>query len=536
MKKQLIVVLCVLCSIQKIIAGNAIFDQYLQNNFEDKTLSKFPYEQYVKNLDFKIFKDDLMYLKKKNISDQIFIRNTLTLYIKSVENKKSIDFLIEHYKISEDFYKIYKSDSIHFISFGTVQNVILGHISFKLQNEIDKNNIDPNDENVEKLIHNLSSQHYLIHVKPPLWKKVWHYLKQGQLNYVMRKAFSSYLKETLLIILIFLILISIVFFIYIFLKKRKKMKSVKKHLLISLISVLSIFLCSNISIDELEPTLKQTKQAKQALSLEESLQTSFYNDEVNVYQLTQNSSLYGYAVWFSRQSQKTKVKYFAKKNAYSNYLTWKKTKRILLVCSGAYSTSFNINIALPVGLTVDDGEKINATLQNDMDGLAIVYATGGIAVSNIKENNLYVGSLNTTLNLNNDIDRNTFIEWSTKERATVFQTHLLGWKNFLNISSTNSAARVDKRRLLALIKDRMGVVQYVVFNTATQVRLWDAANETLNYLKDKNVEIIAILNLEAGGLDCSSTFNEAGQEISYLRGGTNDNFSKTTNLIVFYRD
>ena len=38
----------------------------------------------------------------------------------------------------------------------------------------------------------------------------------------------------------------------------------------------------------------------------------------------------------------------------------------------------------PVGLTIDNGNIVNGALTN-MDGLVIVYATGGVVVSNLEE-------------------------------------------------------------------------------------------------------------------------------------------------------
>ncbi|MEA5260815.1 hypothetical protein VB264_23650 [Arcicella aquatica] len=544
MKRILMVLILTLFLTPTITANIVKVEQYLQNNTNDKTLNKFPYKQYVKNFNFKMFKDDLMLLKTKNITDFIFIENTLTLYFKSVEKKSSIDFLTENYKISEAFYNIYKSDSIRYFSFGIVQNVILSDISSKLQNEINKKTINPNNEDVDKLINNLSIQHYSIHVKKNIFEKTWYHFRHGNFNYILRKAFSAYLKETLLIILLVLILITILNFTFYFIKKRINMNALKIFKKVFVLVFIYFFLSSNISIDN---TFTDTSNNKVLNILDETFIDSFHHGEVNIYKLKQNYEDYGQVVWLNRSlTKRIKVKYFASGDAYTKYLDWKKsatTNKIILVCSGAYSTAFKkSDNSTPVGLTVDNGVIVNRSLQLQMDGLAIIYATGGIAVSNIEEKNLNVGSpLNKTIDLNNIFHRIEFLDWCVNEDATIFQTHLLGWKNYLNFNKTDADKannRIVSRRLFALVKDKIsGNVQYVIFNITKDVKLWDASNEALSYIKNqRNMEVIALLNLDTGALDCLSTFDENGYELGYIKGNENKNFSETTNLIVFYRE
>ena len=57
-------------------------------------------------------------------------------------------------------------------------------------------------------------------------------------------------------------------------------------------------------------------------------------------------------------------------------------RKKVFACSGAYAYSED-DVYKPVSLTIDDGTPVNQNLYEKMDGLVVVYATGGIVVADI---------------------------------------------------------------------------------------------------------------------------------------------------------
>jgi uncharacterized protein YigE (DUF2233 family) len=152
-----------------------------------------------------------------------------------------------------------------------------------------------------------------------------------------------------------------------------------------------------------------------------------YNENyVSVSSETIDNEIYS-VIEMTRKDERVKVKYFADKDlagrsVYQRYLTWSKNKSIIASCSGTYYGMDN----KPVGICIDEGQTVNKA-EAAMDALVLVYRTGGIVVTDLKEGNLTVqnGPDNLTLNLKNPLDRTKFFLWSKENYATVFQTHLL---------------------------------------------------------------------------------------------------------------
>ena len=107
-------------------------------------------------------------------------------------------------------------------------------------------------------------------------------------------------------------------------------------------------------------------------------------------------------VKMSRKDNHVKVKYFAAKDngksVYDRYRSWSANKSIIAYSSGTYMDLCGGNplLANPVGVCFDAGKLVNARIKDDMDGLIIVYATGGVVASNLKEGNLSVKESSTS--------------------------------------------------------------------------------------------------------------------------------------------
>ena len=278
------------------------------------------------------------------------------------------------------------------------------------------------------------------------------------------------------------------------------------------------------------------------LSFNNSKLTSMFyeNDYVEISTVTYKNEKYS-SVLLSRKDDHVKAKYFAAKdefgnNVYSRFEKWKlKNPNTILLSSGTYFDGQS-GEEKPVGLTIDNGEPVNEALENDkMDALVIVYATGGIVATNLKDGDLAVGSNpNKKYNLRgNAWHKQEFMEWAKEHDATVFQTHLLVYKNVLKVAS-NSSQTQRERRFLAVGKDDEGNYKHIIVNCKNQtLTLYQGAKNALDYLNNfENITVTFLVNLDTGAQNVYQLYNKDGS-INYNIKGTEDpRIAK--NLLVYY--
>lgn len=279
-------------------------------------------------------------------------------------------------------------------------------------------------------------------------------------------------------------------------------------------------------------------------SFSESINFRSFDNYVKSYNLKYDGEDFGYAMWMNRKGGKVNAKYFARKtdnqSVYQRFNEWKRGKNIVMACSGAFSSEMKGKSQdkwIPVGLTVDNGVVVNRKIEeNKMDGLVIVYATGGIVVTDIDNpvlNITYQDGRKYTINARND--RARLLDWAESEGATIFQTHLLAYDNKLKMNRT---ARVEKRmrRTLVLAKDSSGNLFHMIFYFKNKVYMYDLGRDLLQYLRDdKGMDVVGILNLDTGMYNVQEVWDDKGNNKSDLKGDTQ--ISSASNLVVYhYKD
>ena len=239
-------------------------------------------------------------------------------------------------------------------------------------------------------------------------------------------------------------------------------------------------------------------------------------------------------VKLERRDNHIKARYFAVKDidgksVPDRYKSWAVGKNIVTVCSGTYMDKCEPN-AKPVSLTIDQGNIINNTISS-MDGVATFFSSGEIVVGNIKSGELKIANVNYDLKI--PIDKNKFMSWAKNNKATVFQTHLLIFKNELFIYD-NSNATARERRFLAGCTDVEGNKYEYIFNFPEYITLLDAARKTKKYLnqKEEMKTIDYLINLDTGCQDFFEGYNSTGQKKEDFQG-TND-IRNSINLVSFY--
>jgi hypothetical protein len=263
-------------------------------------------------------------------------------------------------------------------------------------------------------------------------------------------------------------------------------------------------------------------------------------DYVETYSTNLGGETYS-VVKMSRRDEKVKVKYFAAKDyngksVYQRYLDWSRNKKIVAYSSGTYMTACDASYAKPDGLCIDNGQLVNNEIKN-FDGLAIVYATGGMVVSNLKDGDLSVTNgdgTKMTLNLNNSFDRTRFIKWAGENSATVFQTHLFYYKNSPRVFS-NGSSEPRERRFLAVGRNDEGELCHYIVNLGGANTVYSATMKVAKFLQSNDgLNITFLINLDTG---CQNVFgvNASNGSVDQRKG-----FSGTTpitnaaNLIVYY--
>ncbi len=239
--------------------------------------------------------------------------------------------------------------------------------------------------------------------------------------------------------------------------------------------------------------------------------------------------------------KRIKAKYFAAKDfngrkVPARYKSWAANKNIICVTSGTYMDDCDAGSAKPVGLTVDNGVLVNKKMES-FDGLVIVYATGGIVATNLENKDLKVQGGNisgTKLDIaGNNYHRTQFIKWCKSQEATVFQTHLLVYKDQIKVSSSNSSSSKRERRFLAVGYDDDGELIHCIVHAPENATLYKATKKVLNFLNEfKEMEVTYMVNLDTGCQNIFDLYDKYGRLSSVVKGTTS--VSNAANLLVYY--
>ncbi len=259
--------------------------------------------------------------------------------------------------------------------------------------------------------------------------------------------------------------------------------------------------------------------------------------EVEVESLSYSSGAHAVYLW--RRGERIKATYFAVASSgqtvYQAYEAWKSSHpkyQIVAVCSGAFSGAAPAGQnAVPVGLTVQDGVPKNMVVDPVMDGLVVVYSTGGLAVSNLDKGDLWLESLGRKVNARSTTDKIVLLDWAKNQRATLFQTQLLAYANELTLDTTRATRESRERRLLALVKQADGIVGHVIIDIKAATLLGTAASQALGHLKARGLTVVALLNLDTGTYDALEVTPE-GKGLAAPKG--TQSIQQATNLLVYY--
>lgn len=264
---------------------------------------------------------------------------------------------------------------------------------------------------------------------------------------------------------------------------------------------------------------------------------SFKDGNVNIYALKEGYSTIGHSIWLTRGGAKeAKAVYFSEGDVYGKLNKWKRGKDLILTCSGAFSDDLSkTNGALPVGLNVENGYIKNRTVVKEgMDALVIVYATGGIVVSDLTKGDLFLQSFGKKINVRKDVSaKYDLLKWAEEEKATIFQTQLLAFDNQLKIDYQGRKQKRE-RRFLAFAKTKSGTLYHIIFNFPNGEYLYDGAKKVMDHLNDQSMKVISLLNLDTGAYNVMNLSTGDYSIDSKIKGSTR--VSAAVNLLSYHYD
>jgi len=278
---------------------------------------------------------------------------------------------------------------------------------------------------------------------------------------------------------------------------------------------------------------------------------SFSLVPVNVYDasfvktsLVKHNNVWYTTLYMNRQGSgnRIKVKYFSAKDSQSGksvaqrYREWSAGRNVICYSSGAYMVD-GYDGYTPEGFNVDNGVLVNSVLQNQkFDGLVIVYATGGMVATNLKDGDLTLDTYpNRKFDIRNrSLDKSAFQNWCQDNGATVFQTHLLVYKDQIKISPSKSSPNQAKRRFLAVGKEN-GQIHHAIVQFPGATTLYEGTSMVYDFLKNnKGMEIIYMINLDTGMQDVCQLYKPDGAVDTRLVG--EESLDEAVNLLVYYFD
>ena len=241
-------------------------------------------------------------------------------------------------------------------------------------------------------------------------------------------------------------------------------------------------------------------------------------------------------VGMTRTGKHVNAKYFGDENgssAGSRFNLWKNGRKIICVFTPNY-IDWN---RVPVGLTIDNGKLVNGTLEI-FDGLIIVYATGGVVATNLKNADLTVqgGNIPAGLKLdlrNNPLHLQMFIEWAQSQKASVFQTHLFVYKNVLDPKTNNDTNKKRERRFLSVGTNAAGQIIHSIVNSEDPTTLYEGTKRTLDFLNTRRgINVFFMTCLDPGAENLFSLYDEYGIKSEVITGSLS--IEKALTILVYY--
>lgn len=546
MKKEIPLLLLLFASCQMMAQSTFMKQYYAQHYSEplDVFVQNFPYANYLDEVaftDFKTLQTDRYFLWKKKGDGDDFLYYLGENFIKYYPVE--LNHLEKKIEIGEAFLNPNKGfnrpvDEIYQI----IGYFILSKVAHQIEEAIKKDDFNQHKSRNQKLIKRLEANKVYLSVEESTSSKLFKNLKQGNFIYIFDRIwlrfkahfqpFAQFLnlesKFLYLVLGLVLMLLTIFFFVSIF--SKNFFRSGLSLFSLTAILIFPLFL-PNRSASAYNPskqyTLFKMNFVKNYIPLRGSK-----NHAINIMKIEdEKGKEIGQAIWMQRPH--LKAKYFAYQNVSNKFYQFKQQEEVILATTGGFTNSFH----QPEGLTVENGNIVNAVLMHDRHGLVMVRESGGINVLNLKRDQFHLPLGNKKVKtINNPLESlvaySELLSWCKTVKATMFQTQLLAYSDKLLIKPGKAKSQLRERRILALFSDRnTGAVHHAIFNIEASYELATIAEEVYSLVASRNKKIEAILNLDVGSYNILEVYDDQEKRLNYIKGPVK--IGDATNLIVY---
>jgi len=251
--------------------------------------------------------------------------------------------------------------------------------------------------------------------------------------------------------------------------------------------------------------------------------------------LIKTARSYGKGIWFLNDD-KLGLDYSAcQRNGdrtlrpYDQIQNRRKGDLILLQSSANYHSEINNS---QIGLCVDNGKVVNRNWTSNMDALVLI-KDGICQVYDTRQKNNF-SSLGLSGHLTYYSFRSELVAASERQKASLFQTHLLVINNSLQIKPTEKK-RLAVRKLQCKVTNSKQEQFLVFFYIDTGDYLYDAARGIKQHLNNQGYSIDYMINLDTGINDAL----ELNKDLNQCPGGLpqgDGSVKNSINLLTVYYD
>ena len=513
--------------------------QYYQLNNQSSYhlfLHHFPYNNYLKTVaftDFKTLQKDRLFLYDKFGDGDKFLYYLGENFIKNYP--VTLNQLPQKISIGEAF--ITPKNGVNTATNEIYQIIgyfILGNVARKIETAVKNKQFDASTPTNQKILDRLAKQKIYVSIEKSTITKIINHVQKGNWQYILNrivlKTVGFYQPLCQFIDTYFNYASWVLFGGIGLLFIMSSYTRIMALLLILIVSAVSFLL----------PKPQITGATNAAIQCNPKFKLKFASNHapisrnehamnlLNIVDIASKKQI-GQTVWLQRPN--IKAHYFAFQNVAQKYQNFKKNNKVVLATTGGFTNSHR----KPEGLTVENGNIVNAVIMHDRHGLVIVQKTGGIRVLNLKRSSFdlpigpnKVKKIDTPLN--SLVAYSELLEWCKNTKATLFQTQLLAYSNKLLIKPSKAPPQLRERRILTLFSDTKNEqVHHAIFNIEASYNLAEIAHDIFCIVESRNKKIEAILNLDVGSYNILEVFDDNSKCI--LRGTVLAN--QATNLIVY---
>jgi len=115
----------------------------------------------------------------------------------------------------------------------------------------------------------------------------------------------------------------------------------------------------------------------------------------------------------------------------------------------------------------------------------------------------------------------------------------MAFDNVLNTSldpNNKDSFRTAKRKLLSLVRNENGELFHVIHYLKKDYTLYKASKLVFDCLREKSMDVIAIVNLDTGGFDILNTAGDATNCNGNNVWGSTSNYDDMTNVLTYEYD